>query len=155
MKEWLDKHNIPYQRTDLKKNLFRLIQQQNSKPKYLTDVSAAELGMFFGFLLHTVSLTQLSSHGQLSKDMWPKTKKFILTEVQRLVPKAIESVTTKMWTSFVKHVIEIELEYRKKVEEVIEEFISHIDEEDDIDDDDVEMDDDDRQLIELELARLP
>ena len=75
MKEWLDKHNIPYQRTDLKKDLFRLIQQQNSKPKYLTDVSAAELGMFFGFLLHTVSLTQLSSHGQLSKDMWPKTTK--------------------------------------------------------------------------------
>ena len=75
--------------------------------------------------------------------------------MQRLVPKAFESVTTKMWTSFVKHVIEIELEYRKKVEDVIEEFISHTDEEDDIDDDDVEMDDDDRQLIELELARLP
>ena len=44
MKEWLDKHNIFYHHTDLNKDLFRLIQQQNSKPKYLTDVAAAETG---------------------------------------------------------------------------------------------------------------
>ena len=109
--------------------------------------------------------------------MWPNNnKKFTLVEVQRLVPEAFESVTTKMWTSFVDHVIKIELEYWEKdgiVEDVVKEFTLHFDEEYDTDDDDddddsndndndesdeydddgVEMDDDDKQLIEPELEK--
>ena len=107
MKEWLDEHNIPYQCTDLKKDLLQLIQQQNSKPIYLTGVAAAETGHdALRLLIANCELNPLSSHGQSSKDLRPQsTTKFFLTEVQRLTPEAFESVTTKMSTNFVKLVI--------------------------------------------------
>ena len=102
-----DEHNIPYQCTDLKKDLLQLIQQQNSKPIYLTGVAAAETGHdALRLLIANCELNPLSSHGQSSKDLRPQsTTKFFLTEVQRLIPEAFESVTTKMSTNFVKLVI--------------------------------------------------
>lgn len=44
MKEWLEKHNIPFTQSDLKADLHRKIVAANPKPKYLTDVEASKCG---------------------------------------------------------------------------------------------------------------
>ena len=44
MKEWLDKHNIAYDATDLKRDLFSKISAVNAKTVYHTDEVAHRFG---------------------------------------------------------------------------------------------------------------
>ena len=44
MREWLNKHNIPYDATDLKKDLFSKIFAANAKTVYRTDAIAHRFG---------------------------------------------------------------------------------------------------------------
>ncbi len=44
IKEWLDKHNISYNQTDLKATLLELVKQHRPRPLYLTDEAIHEHG---------------------------------------------------------------------------------------------------------------
>ena len=44
VQQWLDEHNIPYNITDIKKTLLKLVQQYRPKPLYLTEEAIHEHG---------------------------------------------------------------------------------------------------------------
>ena len=166
IKEWLDKHNITYDSTDIKKTLLEKVKQYRTSPIYLTDEAAHEHGHTVLRLpvghceLNPIELAWASVKGYVAKH----NRDYNLAEVEQLVPKGFEHTTTDMWRKFCKHVIDIENEYIEKdgiVEDTLDEMTIEIGVKDDSDDDDDEdddiddlLDDTDRQVIDRALQAI-
>ena len=103
IKEWLDKHNITYDSTDIKKTLLEKVKQYRTSPIYLTDEAAQEHGHTVLRLpvghceLNPIELAWASVKGYVAKH----NRDYNLAEVEQLVPKGFEHTTTDMWRSFV------------------------------------------------------
>lgn len=166
IKAWLDKHNVAYSDTDIKKTLLQKVKEHRPTPLYLTDEATNE---------HGHSVLRLSvAHCELNpiELAWASVKKYIakhnvhytLKEVETLTPDAFAHTTTDMWRNFCRHVVDVENDYISKdgiVEDTLEEmtltFTADSDDDSDIDNDsDSEndmIDEDDRHLIDNALQQ--
>ena len=159
IKAWLDRHNISYSDTDIKKTLLDKVKQHRPNPLYLTDEAAHEHG-------HTV-LRLPVAHCELNpiELAWASVKGYIarhntcytLQEVQRLTPEGFSHTTPDMWRNFCRHVLKVEKDYMETdgiMEDVIDEMTITItpDSDDDSDDEDM-IDDNDRQIIDRAMEQ--
>ena len=92
MKEWLDKHNIAYDATDLKRDLFSKISAVNAKTVYRTDEVAHQLG-------HEVVRLPIAhcefnpielAWSVVKRHCHTQNKSFTLKEIEDLVPNGFE-----------------------------------------------------------------
>ena len=158
IKAWLDKHNIPYSDTDIKKTLLNKVKEHRPAPLYLTDEAANEQG-------HSI-LRLPVAHCELNpiELAWASVKNYIarrnthytLQEIERLTPEAFAHTTTDMWRNFCRHVVDVENDYIAKDgirEDTLEEMTLtfNVDSEDDDDSDSDLIDDEDRHLIDRAL----
>ncbi len=163
MKQWLDHHNIEYESTVLKRDLFKRIQDQHQHSLFLTDQAAQENG-------HT-ALRLPVAHCELNpiELAWASVKGFVarqnqhfrLADVEKLTPQGLEHTTPEMWNNFCKHVIKLENSYFENdviVEEAIEEFAIELLPEDSESDEEIDdealIDFDDKDLIDHALHLL-
>lgn len=150
MKEWLDKHNIAYDATDLKRDLFSKISAVNAKTVYRTD----EVAHRFGHEVVRLPIAHCEFNpielawSVVKRHCRTQNKSFTLKEIEDLVPNGFEQVTPAMWSNFCDHVKKVEDEYWEKdglIEDALEEFVIRLSESDfdsSTDDNDTDTDSD-------------
>ena len=111
MQTWLERHQIEYERSDLKRDLLRRIQAVNAKTLYKTDKIAKKYG-------HEVVRLPVA-HCELAwavvKDYCRKNNQlFTLKGIKDLIPNGLLQATPEMWKRFCDHVETVEDEYWEK-----------------------------------------
>ena len=162
MREWLTRHSISYDDSDLKVDLMKKIKDAKPTKQFETDVIADKFTHKVLRLpvahpeLNPIELACSVVKGYVAKH----NQKFTLKEVEALVPEAINTVTPAMWSKFCGHTKKVEEEYWKKdglVEDVVEELLINVgsDSDDESSDEELEPDDDDLQCLQSESVLSP
>ena len=160
MKDWLDKHGIAYEVSDLKVDLMKKITDAKPSKQYKTDRIAENFTHRVLRLpvahpeLNPIELAWSVVKAYVAKH----NKKFTLKEVEKLVPQAIKTVTPAMWKKFCDHTAKVEEEYWEKdglVEDVVEEILINVgDDDDDESDEELEPDEDDLKCGQVKFVFL-
>lgn len=157
MKEWLTKHGIVYDKSELKADLMKKIIAAKPTKEYHTDVIAAKFTHKVLRLpvahpeLNPIELAWSVLKGFVARN----NKKFTLREVEALVIQGINTVTPAMWTSFCRHTENVENEYWKRdclVEEVVEEMLIDVGDSSDDESSDEELSDSDDDTPESDFC---
>ena len=157
MRSWLERHQIEFEPSDLKKDLFRKIQAANPKAIYQTDKMAEKYGHEVVRLpVAHCELNPIELAWAVVKDYCRKhNQAFTLKGVKELIPHGIQQATPDMWKHFCDHVEKVAEEYWEKdglLEDAVEEFIIEVSDSEDDDDESCDSDSEGPSDDELDRA---
>ncbi|XP_065889075.1 uncharacterized protein [Dysidea avara] len=140
LKGWLDKKRIAYPESSLKRDLWEIIKQAKTPPRYAIDEIAGSKVLSANVIICHEVVRLPVAHCELNpiEMAWSQVKghvkrnnkRFTLTEVKELVYQGFEAVTSERWQSLIKHVQEeVEDHYWEQDglhEELLEQFLIHV-----------------------------
>ena len=144
----VERHQIEYERSDLKRDLLRRIQAVNAKTLYKTDKIAKKYGHEVVRLpVAHCELNPIELAWAVVKDYCRKNNQlFTLKGIKDLIPNGLLQATPEMWKRFCDHVEKVEDEYWEKdglLEDAVEELVIEVsDSEDDDESSDSDSDSD-------------
>ena len=128
MIQYLDSHEIPYDKKLLKAEMFMLTETRNPASQYLTDVFANRhshgvLRLLVGHCeLNPVELTWAKVKGYAASH----NKDFTMARTEQLAREGIAQVTAEKWANCVKNVIQkVERHYRE-TDGIVEEAVDRV-----------------------------
>ena len=155
MQDWLERHGIPYEPIDLKRDLLQKIQRAQVSTVYETDHIAKQYGHeVIRLPVAHCELNPIELAWAVVKDYCRKNNQlFTLKGIEALIPQGFQQCSPDKWKHFCEHVKQIEEDFWQKdglLEEATDEFIIQLSDADSDsssdegdDSEDIESDDDD------------